>query len=78
MPVDLQRRVSDLCQQAGGVRAAAKALGIDFGYLSRLANGTKTNPSDEVLRKLGLRRVVTYERTRGVALPQPGQEKKHG
>jgi hypothetical protein len=66
MPVDLHQRITDLCQQNGGLRAAATALSIDFGYLSRLANGKKTNPSDEVLAKLGLRRVVTYERTRGV------------
>lgn len=87
MPVDLQRRVSDVCCYAGGIRAAAKALGIEFSYLSRLANGTKTNPSDEVLAKLGLRRVVTYElvtRTRGVpesrqtTLPQSPTDSKEG
>lgn len=44
------------------LRHMADQLGIDAGYLSRLRSGEKTEPSDEVLRKLGLRRVVYYVR----------------
>jgi transcriptional regulator with XRE-family HTH domain len=44
------------------LREMAAHLGIDHTYLHRLRTGEKTEPSDEVLRKLGLRRVVTYER----------------
>lgn len=53
-------RVCELEQQHGGIRAAAKAIGIDPGYLSRLKDGYKTNPSDEVLSLLGLERSVLY------------------
>lgn len=44
------------------LREMAGHLGIDHTYLHRLRTGEKTEPSDEVLRKLGLRRVVYYER----------------
>jgi hypothetical protein len=46
----------------GSLRAAARALRIDAGYLSRLRVGFKAQPSAAVLRKLGLRRAPsTYE-----------------
>lgn len=44
----------------GSLRAAAKGLGIDAGYLSRLASGEKDNPGDYVLERLGLERKVIY------------------
>ena len=44
----------------GGLRAAARAIGIDAGYLKRLRDGEKTNPSDATLAKLGLKKEVTY------------------
>ena len=42
------------------LRRAARALRVDVGYLSRLRNGKMANPSDSLLRKLGLERVVSY------------------
>jgi helix-turn-helix protein len=36
-------------------RAAAEASGIDYAYLYRLGSGEKSNPSPEILEKLGLR-----------------------
>ena len=45
----------------GGVRAAARVLEIDPSYLSRLARGEKDNPSNNLCRKLGLRRVTYIE-----------------
>ena len=60
--VDLETAVKKLVQAHGGVRSAARALGLDCGYLSRLQSGQKSNPTPEVLRKLGLKRVVFYER----------------
>lgn len=57
----LQERITQLIAEHGGVRAAARYLGVDPGYVSRLNSGEKTEPSAAVLQKMGLRRVVTYE-----------------
>ena len=56
----LRARIQALAKQHGSLRAAARVLEIDAGYLSRLQGGLKVEPSEEVLRKLGLRRIVTY------------------
>lgn len=53
-------RLQHLSKKHGSMRAVAKVLGIDHGYLSRLQAGKKLNPSDVVLKKLGLRRVVQF------------------
>jgi transcriptional regulator with XRE-family HTH domain len=58
--ITLQERIDDLCKTHGSLRKAAKAVDVDFGYLSDLRSGDKTNPSLDVLEKLGLRRVVHY------------------
>ncbi len=58
----LRQRIQELAKQHGSLRAAARVLEIDNGYLSRLQDGGKTEPSDDILRKLDLRRVVTYVR----------------
>lgn len=56
----LRARIQELAKQHGSLRAAARALEIDPGYLSRLQDGLKLEPSDAVLRKLGLKRIVLY------------------
>lgn len=45
------------------LRDASRKLGVCHVYLHRLATGAKTNPSDDVLRKLGIAREyhVTYK-----------------
>lgn len=53
-------RIEALEKKHGGLRAAARVLGIDPGYLFRLKNSEKMNPSDEVLKALGLERVTFY------------------
>lgn len=58
----LKERMRELVKQHGGVRKAARALDIDHGYFSRLWDGSKNNPSDRTLRKLGLTRTVNYQR----------------
>lgn len=40
-------------------RDAANAIGVDHGYLHRLANGQAFNPSEDVLAKMGIRRTET-------------------
>lgn len=57
----LEKRVHQLIVQYGGLRAAARATGIDPAYMSRLKSGEKENPSPGILRRLGLRCIVTYE-----------------
>ena len=56
----LQERIKEKVDQHGSYRAAAAVLDFDHTYLFRIANGSKTDPGDKLLRKLGLRRVVTY------------------
>jgi len=56
----LCRRIQELADQHGSLRAAARVLKIDPGYLCRLMDGSKVQPSDAILRKLGLKRVVMY------------------
>lgn len=58
----LQARIAALSELHGSLRNAARALDCDVGYLSRLARGEKLEPSDEVLARMDLKRVVTYER----------------
>lgn len=58
----LQERIDQLVVQHGSLRAVARVTEINAGYLSRLRNGEKVNPEKDKLRRLGLRRVVTFER----------------
>ena len=58
----LQDRIDELVAQHGSLRAVARVTEIDAGYLSRLRTGEKVNPEKDKLRRLGLRRVVSYER----------------
>lgn len=60
----LQQRIAELVAQHGSIRAAARVLQIDQGYLYCLLSGEKDNPGDKLLRKLKLRRVVTFERVK--------------
>lgn len=48
--------VTKLIKKHGGIRAAARALDIDAAYLMRMRDGTKNNPSDCTLKKLGIKR----------------------
>jgi len=58
----LQERIDELVAQHGSWRAGDRVTEIDVGYLSRLRAGEKANPEKDNLRRLGLRRVVTFER----------------
>ena len=58
----IQRKVEELIMEFSGLRRAARLLNIDPAYLHRLRMGQKKNPSQFILSKLGLRRVVSYER----------------
>ena len=60
MPSAIELAIEAAEEEHGSLRAAAKSIGVDAGYLSRLKSGDKVNPSDEVLAALGLERTVTY------------------
>ena len=57
----LAKRIKELEKKHGGLRAAARVLNVDPGYLSKLRDGKKDNPSDSLLKKLKLRRIVTVK-----------------
>jgi transcriptional regulator with XRE-family HTH domain len=60
--MSLQQRVKQLIAEHGTLRAAARAVSVDVSYLSRLEHGEKFNPSEDILARMGLVRVVTYRR----------------
>jgi hypothetical protein len=70
----IETRVAELIEKHGGLRIAARAIGINYTYLSRLGKGQKTEPTDTVLKKLGLKRAVIYWRTHS----QPDAAGEHG
>lgn len=57
----LQQRIAELVEQHGSLRAAAPAMGVSHVYLHRLGTGEMSNPSDELLSKLRLRRTIVDE-----------------
>lgn len=57
----LQERIGQLIVLHGSLRAVARVTEIDVGYLSRLNAGDKVAPGKDILIRLGLRRVVSYE-----------------
>jgi hypothetical protein len=57
----LQERIEQLVERHGSLRAVSRVTEIDASYLSRLRSGEKANPEKDKLRRLGVRRVVTYE-----------------
>ena len=62
-PVNYLRfHAQNLITQYGSVRKAGDALSIDHTYLYRIAAGEKEWPSDDVLLRMGLERVVTYRK----------------
>lgn len=73
----LQERIDELVAQHGSLRAVSRVTEIDAGYLSRLRAGEKANPEKDKLRRLGLRRVVTFERLKtpnvGIEPPRSGR-----
>lgn len=56
----LQERISALVERHGSIRAVARVLEVDHSYLYRLHKGEKDDPGPTLLRKLKLRRVVTF------------------
>ncbi len=57
----IRRKIKEVVKAQGGLRPAARHLKIKRSYLGELRDGTKINPGDLCLRKLGLRRVTYIE-----------------
>lgn len=55
------KRIGEMIRSLGSQAAVARALQVSHGHLSRLLSGDR-DPSDEVLRRMGLKRRVTYGR----------------
>ena len=56
----LQQRIAELAERHSSIRAAARVLSVDHAYLYRLSTGEKSDPGEGLLRKLKLRRVVSF------------------
>lgn len=57
---EIQAAVGSLLKHYGSYRGVEAAIGVNYAYLWRLHKGEKTDPSDEVLKKLGLVKRITY------------------
>ncbi len=57
----IRRKIKEVVKEYGGVRPAARHLKMKPSYLGSLLDGTRNNPGDWYLRKLGLRRVTYIE-----------------
>ena len=57
----VRKRIGQLIDRHGSLRKCAKVLDISPAYLSRLQSGEKDEPSDALLRRMGMRRVTTYQ-----------------
>lgn len=56
----LKDRVNLHVKKHGGVRNCAKVFDVDPSYITRLRKGEKMEPSDSILRRLGLVKMVVY------------------
>ena len=61
-PDQLRHELTMRAETIGGQNRLARAMQVTNGHLSRVIRGEKM-PGPKVLRYLGLREVVTYERT---------------
>ncbi len=57
--MEISKRIEQLQKQHGGLRAAARAVGMSASYMIRLRDGEKFEPGARSLRKLGLKNEVT-------------------
>lgn len=61
MNIETVRQMIRAAKGNGSIRALAARWGIDHSYLHRMLEGER-EPSDDVLMRLGVERVITYRR----------------
>lgn len=57
----IREKVIACIERRGSGTAAAEWIGISYSYLFMLRDKRDVNPGNEVLKKLGLRRVIYIE-----------------
>ncbi len=57
----IRRTCRSLVKKFGNARQAAIRIGINPKYMYSMLDGSKSNPGDAILRKMGLRRVTFIE-----------------
>jgi hypothetical protein len=57
----LLEAIRELTQRHGSQAEAARYCDINKSYWSRMMAGVKDWPSEETLKRLGLRRIISYE-----------------
>ena len=67
----LQTHINDLLYKYGSMRAVARVCRVDHAYLWRLLSSKKSNPSQKVLARLGIKRIVVVD-----YMPIKGRHKK--
>lgn len=63
MMTTIKERIDELLAQHGSYRAVGLAIMVSHPYLYRLHMGQADAPTEDVLDALGLRRIITYERS---------------
>ena len=61
--VTLREAVTSVVVVHGGIRASARACGVDKTFISRCLAGKVVHPTDETLKRLGLVAVPLYRKT---------------
>lgn len=59
---ELRNAINAAVQQHGSLNKAARVLKVNVGYLSRLRSGEDNNPNKKLQKRLGVRRLIVYER----------------
>lgn len=62
MGKSLREHIEARIKEVGSLTALARVSGISVDYLGHMRAGRKTNPGNDLLKRLGIRRVVTFER----------------
>lgn len=60
--IELRKRLHDMCQDAGSIKAWSDANEISFGYVSAVIRGDIA-PGNKILKAMGLRKAFSLKKT---------------